>query len=60
MASVTRFGAIVMPPVPAFYTRPRSIEELVDQTAARALDVLGIDIPGLKRWPEQFEENPTR
>jgi 4-hydroxy-3-polyprenylbenzoate decarboxylase len=51
MAQVTRYGAIVMPPVPAFYTRPRSVEDLVTQSVARALDVLGIDVPGLRRWP---------
>jgi 4-hydroxy-3-polyprenylbenzoate decarboxylase len=51
MARVTRFGAIVMPPVPSFYTRPQSVEEIVIQTAARALDVLGLDVAALKRWP---------
>ena len=51
MANVTRYGAIVMPPVPAFYTRPTSIEEMVTQTVARALDVMGIDTAALKRWP---------
>ena len=51
MASVTRFGAIVMPPVPAFYTRPATVAEIATQTAARALEVLGIPVPALKRWP---------
>jgi 4-hydroxy-3-polyprenylbenzoate decarboxylase len=51
MASVTRYGAIVMPPVPSFYTRPASVAEIATQTAARALDVLGIDVPALHRWP---------
>ena len=51
MANVTRYGAIVMPPVPAFYTRPRTISDLVTQTAARALDVLGIETASLARWP---------
>jgi 4-hydroxy-3-polyprenylbenzoate decarboxylase len=53
MAQVTRFGAIVMPPVPAFYTRPATVEEIATQTAARALDVLGMPVPALKRWPDQ-------
>lgn len=53
MAAVTRYGAIVMPPVPSFYTRPATIEELVRQTAARALDVMGIDLPALKRWRDE-------
>jgi 4-hydroxy-3-polyprenylbenzoate decarboxylase len=51
MASVTRFGAIVMPPVPAFYTRPRTVAEIAAQTAARALDVMGIEVSALRRWP---------
>ena len=52
MANVTRFGAIVMPPVPAFYLRPTSLEEVAIQTAARALDLVGITVPALKRWGE--------
>ncbi|MGF7150295.1 4-hydroxy-3-polyprenylbenzoate decarboxylase [Sphingomonas zeicaulis] len=52
MAAVTRYGAIVMPPVPGFYTRPASIAELVRQTAARALDVMGIDTGAVDRWGE--------
>ncbi|MBU1334874.1 MAG: UbiX family flavin prenyltransferase [Alphaproteobacteria bacterium] len=42
MVSVTEMGAIVMPPVPAFYHLPRSVEEVVDQLAARAIDLLGL------------------
>ena len=53
MANVTRFGAIVMPPVPAFYTRPGTLEEIATQTAARALDLLGIEVAALKRWPTE-------
>lgn len=53
MANVTRFGAIVMPPVPAFYTRPATVEELANQTSARALDLLGITVPAFKRWPAE-------
>ncbi len=51
MANVTRSGAIVMPPVPSFYTRPKDVAELITQCAARALDVLGIPVDDLKRWP---------
>ncbi len=50
MAQVTRNGAIVMPPVPAFYPRPRSLEEMVTHTAARALDLLDIDVGAIDRW----------
>lgn len=52
MLKVTEMGAIVMPPVPAFYTKPRSIDELVDQTLGRALDLFGIDAGITRRWGE--------
>jgi len=51
MAQVTRNGAIVMPPVPAFYHRPASVDDIVTQTVGRALDLFGIDV-GIKRWKE--------
>ncbi|MFH9350848.1 UbiX family flavin prenyltransferase [Kitasatospora sp. NPDC017646] len=50
MAAVTESGGIVMPPVPAFYLRPSSVDEIVQHTAGRALDLLGIDVPDLPRW----------
>ena len=49
MADASRMGAVLMPPLPAFYTRPRSIEEIVDQTVGRVLDFWGIDL-GMPRW----------
>ncbi len=51
MTAATEMGAIVFPPVPAFYTGLESIDEMVDQTAARALSLLGIDLPVLRAWP---------
>jgi len=57
MANVTRFGAIVMPPVPAFYTHPVTAEDIATQTAARALELLGVTVPELKRWPLPEEKN---
>jgi 4-hydroxy-3-polyprenylbenzoate decarboxylase len=53
MAAVTEMGAIVAPPMPAFYTRPQSLEEIVDQSVARALDLFGIET-GMKRWGEDI------
>lgn len=44
MEQVTEMGAVVMPPVPAFYHRPRTIEEIVDQTVNRVLDLLDIEL----------------
>ncbi|MDK9697990.1 MAG: UbiX family flavin prenyltransferase [Siculibacillus sp.] len=50
MAAVTEAGAIVAPPVPAFYLKPTSVEAIVDQIAHRAVDLL--DLPGLPRAAE--------
>lgn len=52
MTAATESGAVVMPPVPAFYLRPESVADVVDHTAGRALDLLGIDVPDLPRWGE--------
>ncbi len=50
MLDVTNMGGIIMPPVPAFYTNPQSLEEMVSQTIARALDLFEIETPALRRW----------
>lgn len=52
MLAVTEMGGIVMPPVPAFYLKPATIDDLVDHTVCRVLDLFGIDVPGVKRWGE--------
>jgi len=45
MVAVTEMGAIVMPPVPAFYHRPQSVGDIVDHLAARAIDILNLPGP---------------
>jgi 4-hydroxy-3-polyprenylbenzoate decarboxylase len=50
MASVTEAGAIVYPPVPAFYARPSSLEEMVNHTLGRVLDLFDIDLGMVRRW----------
>ncbi|MCC2614037.1 UbiX family flavin prenyltransferase [Neorhizobium petrolearium] len=52
MDQATRNGAIVMPPVPAFYSKPASIDEMVTQTVGRALDLFDIHLPMVKRWKD--------
>lgn len=50
MTAATELGAVVLPPVPAFYLRPDSVEEIIDQIAARAIDLLGIAPPQAAAW----------
>ena len=50
MAAVTEMGGIVFPPVPAFYAKPRSLEDAVLHTVARVLDLFGVHLPGVTRW----------
>lgn len=50
MVAVTEAGAIVSPPVPAFYARPASIDEMVDHSVGRVLDLFGIESGAVRRW----------
>jgi 4-hydroxy-3-polyprenylbenzoate decarboxylase len=50
MLRVTNMGAIVNPPVPAFYTHPKSIEDMVSQTVGRVLDLFDLTTGRVKRW----------
>lgn len=50
MAAVTEAGAIVYPPVPAFYTNPRSLEDMVDHTLGRVLDLFDVNLGTVRRW----------
>ena len=50
MATVTEAGAVVYPPVPAFYTHPASLDDMVDHTLGRVLDLFGIDLNLVRRW----------
>lgn len=50
MCRVTETGAVVLPPVPGFYTRPRSIEDIVDHTITKILDQFGIEANLVTRW----------
>jgi len=50
MVAVTEIGAVVFPPVPAFYIKPRSIDDLISHTVGRALDMFDLDVKSLRRW----------
>lgn len=50
MTACTEMGAIIFPPVPAFYSRPSSLEDIVDHSCMRVLDLFGIHVTPEKRW----------
>jgi 4-hydroxy-3-polyprenylbenzoate decarboxylase len=50
MLFLRRAGAVIFPPVPAFYTRPRDLDEMIDQSVGRMLDSLGIHADTFERW----------
>jgi 4-hydroxy-3-polyprenylbenzoate decarboxylase len=52
MTALSEMGAIIAPPVPAFYARPNTIEEMVDHTVGRVLDLFDIDVGIIRRWGE--------
>ena len=57
MDQVVEMGGIIFPPVPAFYTKPMTLESVVSHTSARAIAQLGIDIPEINRWTGPPESN---
>jgi 4-hydroxy-3-polyprenylbenzoate decarboxylase len=50
MTALAEMGAILAPPIPAFYHNPRTVEEIVDHTLDRVLDLLGLPAPDASRW----------
>jgi 4-hydroxy-3-polyprenylbenzoate decarboxylase len=60
MAAVTEAGAIVYPPVPAFYTMPKSLSDMVDHTLGRVLDLFDIDVGTVRRWSGKKARPPDK
>ncbi len=56
MTALAEMGAIIAPPLPAFYAKPATISDLVDQSVGRALDQLGLHLDTVKRWGEDLED----
>jgi 4-hydroxy-3-polyprenylbenzoate decarboxylase len=54
LTSLAEMGAIILPPVPAFYAAPHTISDIVDQLVGRMLDILGYDWPNVRRWGEDL------
>jgi 4-hydroxy-3-polyprenylbenzoate decarboxylase len=50
MTALAEMGAIIAPPVPAFYHRPQTVMDIVDHSVARVMDLLGVPDPDTKRW----------
>jgi 4-hydroxy-3-polyprenylbenzoate decarboxylase len=60
MLALSRMGARIVPPMPAFYSRPKTIDELVEHVVVRVLDQLDIEVPSMQRWngmphPSEFK-----
>ena len=58
MTGLSERGAIIAPPVPAFYTKPNSLDEMILQTVGRVLDLFDIKSDGVKRWGEDLPTGP--
>jgi 4-hydroxy-3-polyprenylbenzoate decarboxylase len=52
MLALSEMGAVIAPPVPAFYAEPKTIEDLVQQSLGRVLDLFGLESPETRRWGE--------
>ncbi len=55
MVRLAEMGATIAPPLPAFYAKPQSIAEMIDQSVGRALDLFGLDWKPVKRWGEDLD-----
>jgi 4-hydroxy-3-polyprenylbenzoate decarboxylase len=53
MLALSEMGAVIAPPVPGFYANPESLDEMVDHTVGRVLDLFGLDAGTVKRWGEE-------
>lgn len=60
MTALAEMGAVIAPPVPAFYARPQTIEEMIDHTLGRLLDLFGLDSGTVRRWGEAPPAEPPR
>lgn len=60
MTQVTETGAVVLPPLPAFYHRPKTLEDIIDQSVNKALDQLGVEAELFHRWTGNEEREHAR
>jgi flavin prenyltransferase len=59
MLKLSRMGAVVLPPMPAFYNHPRTVDDIVDHTVSRVLDQFGLDVSGAARWSGEMGVGPA-
>jgi 4-hydroxy-3-polyprenylbenzoate decarboxylase len=57
LTALSEMGAVIAPPVPAFYAKPQTIAEIIDQTLGRVLDLFGLETGVVKRWGEPGAED---
>ncbi len=60
MTALAEMGAVIAPPVPAFYANPNTLEDIVDQTVGRTLDLFGYEWPDVKRWGENIAKSKRK
>ncbi|GFE16879.1 putative UbiX-like flavin prenyltransferase [Streptomyces glebosus] len=60
MLALARMGTVIAPPMPAFYNRPQSVEDIVTHVVARVLDQFGLQAPDARRWAGRDHRAPSR
>ena len=60
LVALAEMGAIILPPVPAFYAEPKTLEDLVDQMVGKALELLGYEWPAMKHWGEELSNGKRK
>lgn len=55
MLAVSEMGGIIMPPVPAFYDKPKSLNDIIHHTVVRSLDLFGLEVEDFPRWGEELK-----
>jgi 4-hydroxy-3-polyprenylbenzoate decarboxylase len=59
MLKLSRMGTVILPPMPAFYNHPRTVDDVVDHTVARILDQFGIEVSEAMRWSGEMGVGPS-
>ena len=60
LTQLAEMGAIIAPPLPAFYAEPKTIADIVDHNVGRVLDAIGLEWPLTKRWGENIPKSQRK